>query len=137
MRYSHAKTSALGALLLSCLLAVGCFSDPSGLRTYQCSGIVTFNGEPVELGYINFEPNTTAGNSGPGASARITQGRYKTEEGKGVVGGPYRVVIVGYDGKSPDGLGDGSPLFPEFVIERDLPRDDSDQDFEIPRGDRK
>ncbi|UUO08677.1 hypothetical protein M4951_10240 [Blastopirellula sp. J2-11] len=136
MRNSHANTLSLAALLFPCLIGVGCFSDPSSLRTYQCSGMVTFDGKPVELGYISFEPNTAAGNSGPGASVKITQGRYVTESGKGVVGGPYRVVIVGYDGKSPDGLGDGNPLFPEIVIERDLPQDDSVQDFEVPRGKR-
>lgn len=134
MRSYHAKTLVLGALLCPCLLGVGCFSDPSGLKTYECSGTLTFDGKPVELGYISFEPNNAAGNSGPGASVKVTQGRYRTDYGKGVVGGPYRVVIVGYDGNSPDGMGDGKPLFPETVIERDLPQADSVQDFEIPRG---
>ncbi len=47
-----ALTTLTGALAL--LLSTGC--GPSGPKTYQVSGSVTLDGEPIPEGYISFAP---------------------------------------------------------------------------------
>lgn len=124
---------AVSLVALGPLVAVGIVgcSRTTGPERFDYSGEVSFGGKAVAVGYLSFEPDDAAGNSGPGAMAEIVGGRYQTEPGRGPVGGPHRVLIVGFDGKSPDGLGDGRPLFPEVVCEVDLPRQDGSQSFSI------
>jgi len=45
---------AIAGVGLLAVLAAGC--GPPGTPTYPVSGTVTWNGKPVEKGYINFEP---------------------------------------------------------------------------------
>lgn len=120
-------------LLVLLTLPQGCRQGVDGPKRYDCRGTVTFNGEPVPRGSISFEPDVEAGNSGPGSMAQIENGVYRTELGKGIVGGPYRIFIVGFDGKSPDGLGDGNPLFPEIRLEKSLPHENCEMNFELPQ----
>lgn len=120
-------------LMVVLTLAQGCQRGIDGPKRYECRGTVTFNGEPVKKGSISFEPDSAAGNSGPGSMAQIVNGVYRTEPGKGIVGGAYRVFIVGFDGKSPDGLGDGNPLFSEIRIEQTFPHENCEVNFELPQ----
>lgn len=111
----------------------GCQQGADGPKRYELWGTATFNGTPITKGSISFEPDSSAGNSGPGSIALIENGTYRTEPGKGVVGGAYRVFIVGFDGKSPDGLGDGNPLFSEIRLEQTFPHENAQVNFELPR----
>lgn len=130
-RFAIPLRSAGGLVLVSLLVGtLGC-GQSSGPRRYEVSGKVSHRGQPVRLGYINFEPDSSAGNSGPGSMTKIIDGSYRTQPGKGVVGGPHRVRIVGFDGAPADGLGDGSPLFDEAIYTVDLPRKPSVQDFDV------
>lgn len=116
------------------MLVSGCSSE-SGLKKYEFSGQVTFNGKPVPVGYISFEPNKV---TGPGSMAKIVEGYYETSKGKGLIGGPYRILISGFSGSSgPDQLGDGSPLFVDYTLEMTLPLEDTTQNFEITNDDLK
>jgi len=121
------------ALAFSHLLAasfVGC----GGERTYNVSGAVTFKGKPVPAGHIVFEPDASAGNSGPPAFATIKDGHYDTRilDGHGAVGGPHLVRIHGRDGISRGELLNGLPLFRDYDGKVDLPKADAKQDFEVP-----
>lgn len=124
----------LWGLLISlvCVAGIGC----GGGSGYQVSGKVTFKGQPVPKGYITFAPDASKGNKGPGGMAMIENGVYRTEPGKGVVGGPYQIRIVGMDGKptkmSGEELLDGKPLFPPYETTLDLPTKNLEHDFEIP-----
>lgn len=118
------------AVALSLVGGPGCGHN-SGPRRYEISGKVSHRGQPVRIGSINFEPDATAGNSGPGSMATISEGHYRTHPGKGVVGGPYRVRIIGFDGAPADGLGDGQPLFAEVLYTVDLPKQKSVRDFDV------
>jgi len=123
--HSTTLVQAVLAFLLS-----GCGSE----KIYNLSGNVTFQGKPVPAGHIVFEPDTTAGNSGPPAFAKIKDGRYDTSilEGRGTVGGPHLVRILGLDGVPRGELLNGSPLFPEYSTSADLPKQDGTHDFEVP-----
>jgi hypothetical protein len=114
------------------LAGAGC----GGQKDYQVSGTVTFDGKPVPTGYVTFEPDTEKGNTGPGGGAEIRNGKFTTSRGKGVVGGAYRVKIVGYDGKptSANGeeLADGKSLFPIYQTLVEFPKESITKDFEVP-----
>ena len=116
----------------------GCGRGGGGPRRYTVSGTVTFRGQPVPVGRIDFEPDTEQGNSGPGGTAEIRQGRYTTARGRGVVGGPHVVRITGSDGVplevADEGTIDrrGTALFPEYVARADLPHSDSTWDVDVP-----
>ncbi len=126
------------SLLLMLSLICGCGSSEDGPQRFQVSGSVSYDGKPVPKGFITFEPDSKAGNKGPGGGAPIVNGKYKTEVGKGVVGGPHLVRIVGYDGVATsiegEQLADGKPLFSTFETSHDFPKQDGTRDFDVPKA---
>ena len=79
-----------------------------------------------------FRPGRHQGGAGPQGFANIKDGRFTTAvDGKGVRGGPYVVRVLGYDGKVGNELPFGNPLFDEYQMPQDLPRDDKELTFEI------
>jgi hypothetical protein len=115
---------ALGGIITGC---------GSGARTYHLSGSITFQGKPVPTGTIVFEPDPTAGNSGPSGYAKIKDGHYDTREAdcQGIVGGPHLVRIAGRDGIPRGELLNGLPLFPEQTLTEDFPKANGTKDFEV------
>ena len=136
---SSAKVFRLFAPGLVCvvMLLTGC-SQNDGPQRYTVSGKVTFDGKPVPKGFITFAPDSEAGNSGPGGGAEIRDGVYKTAPGKGVVGGPHNLRIIGFDGiartESGEELADGAALFPTYKTDIDFQKSDSVHDFDIPNN---
>jgi len=96
--------------LVCLMLALSACGDSNRLKRYEVSGTVLLDGRPAPLGEISFSPDASQGNSGPGSVARIVDGKYRTQPGKGIVGGPYRVRTVVYDGVATDQSMDGTPL---------------------------
>lgn len=120
---------------MACLtLAAGCSKPPPGPARFPVSGKVTFNGQPVPRGTIAFEPDTQAGNSGPGGYGTITDGLFATHPRMGAVGGPQIVRIAGFDGKTTPELIDGKPLFPEYTTTIELPVQAAKIDVDVPRA---
>jgi hypothetical protein len=123
--------------LLWLLAGIGC-GGSDGPPRYDVHGSVTYDGQPVPKGFITILPDSAKGNEGPGGGAAIENGTYRTEPGKGVIGGPHTVRIVGYDGvpTSMEGeqLPDGQPLFAPYETTIDFPRQDFQQDFKIPKA---
>lgn len=110
----------------------GCGGDQVGNRL---TGKVTFNNQPVPAGSITFDPDGAKGNTGASGWARIKDGVYDTaaEGGQGVAGGPMVVRIEGYDGvKIDEERLNGKPLFPEYRVQVDLPKEGGTQDFDVP-----
>jgi len=118
---------------MACLLGLvsGCGS-PSGPVRYAVSGQVTFREMPVPVGEIIFRPDAEAGNEGPGSVATIRDGAYATDSGKGVVGGPYIVELVGFDGVTVPEATEGGVLFNPISRKVDFPMADSTRDFSLP-----
>lgn len=108
------------------LLLAGCGGD-TGPKRYRLSGTVTYNGSPLPRGEMAIEPDSEKQNSGPGAFCTIENGKFSTAEGMGVVGGPYVLIISGFDGDA-----DSAPIFTDHRVELDLPEADSQQTIDIP-----
>lgn len=73
------------------LSAPGCGSAGRGVAV---SGKVTFEGEPIQDGSIQFIPQP--GTDGPSAGATIADGAYSIQAQSGPVPGTYQVQIQGY-----------------------------------------
>lgn len=101
-------------------------------QRFRVSGKVTFKGEPIPAGTIYFEPDAAKGNKGSIGMATISNGSFDTSSVKGTVGGAHFVRIEGYDGKTTPEKPQGSRLFNAHRIEIELPKQDSDQKFEVP-----
>lgn len=112
------------------VLAAGC-GPSSGV--YRRSGSVTFDGKPVPLGKVYFDPDVAAGGSGPSGFADVVDGRYDTRGGHGVGGGPVIVRVAGYSRDDPDPVsGFGKPLFVEHHVRADMPASESEYDIAVP-----
>jgi hypothetical protein len=105
---------------------------------YEISGKIAQEGKAIPTGYISFTPDKAKGNQGPGVSASIIDGQYKTLPGEGTVGGPHVVAIVASDG-IPIEYGEGippnpagHPLFPKYELSIDLPNQVDTHDFDVP-----
>jgi hypothetical protein len=94
----------LGGLLVLPLVS-GCGNR--GPVRHEITGTVTYKGEPVEEGVIDFEPQDGQA-SKDGAS--IIKGEYRIPKDKGLLPGKYKVSIVIGDGTV--GTGDASPDAP-------------------------
>ena len=85
-------------LLLVALGIVGCAEE--GPPLYHVSGTVSYEGKPVAVGSMVFQPDPSAGNSGPYGHAMIRDGLYDTRlEGAPTTGGAQIVMIEAFDGK--------------------------------------
>jgi hypothetical protein len=123
-------------LLLSTLLLAGC-GGSDGPPRYDLTGSITFGGNPIPRGSLTFSPDSSQGNSGPGATAGIIDGKYATQEGKGVISGAHIVVVQAYDGVpvETDGEGmdpNGTSLFPSYTMQISVPENGGTLDIEVP-----
>lgn len=113
----------------------GCAESASdGPSRYQISGEVLLNGKPVVAGTVQFEPDASQGNKGPMAIAEIHEGRYETDYGKGVVGGPQKIIVEAFDGNGEPGtsmmLGRPIPGGP-FRTRADIPKENGTFDISV------
>ncbi len=116
---------------------IGCSSRDDGPKRYRVSGEVLYDGKPLPAGKVFFAPDTAAGNSGPGGYTDIIDGHYDTnwDNAKGVVPGPQKVRVEGFDGQSSaknDFHPKGNMLFPNFTAEIDVPEEPLEHNFDIP-----
>ncbi|MHC2066801.1 hypothetical protein ACYFX5_04980 [Bremerella sp. T1] len=135
---SNVSRYALAVLLLSIVALTGCYSSNNGPDRFQLSGKVTFDGKPIPLGNMLFTPDRAKGNTGPGAMAEIKDGEYRTPDGSGTIGGPMKVEIVGWDGvpytMHGETIESGRELFKSYKAEVDVPKQDAELDFDIPKS---
>ena len=123
---------ALTALLL---VLAGCSGGNDGPARFPIAGSVNFDGKPVMDGEIFFQPDESAGNSGPASVAPIKNSEYSLPAELGLVGGPYLVKITAYEvPKNPTGpMGfRGPPLFPDYSSKVEFPKEESTHDFDVP-----
>ena len=121
-----------GMVWLGCLVGCGA-TAPDGPLRFQVHGKVSLDGEPLASGFIQFEPDASAKNSGPGTSCPIVNGHYKTETG--AIAGAMIIRI------SPPAAVSGStgPIvnFTVQELKREFPAADSEQDFEVTKQRKK
>jgi len=125
---------ATGIIIATGLSIPGCRPAAKGPARHAVSGRITFGGEPVPVGTIAFEPDASAGNSGPAGYGDIKDGAYVTQGRFGAVGGPHVVRIEGFAKPDPANLDAApTPLFREYTTKVDLPREATKQDFDVPK----
>ena len=124
-------------LATAALSAAGC--GGSDVDREDLTGAVTFAGQPVVFGNIEFVPDSEKGHSGPTGYADIVDGRYDTslEGGAGVVAGPHLVRVTAYQEVPPPASEDETapsnakpPMFFGYPIEADL--EGGVKDFDVP-----
>lgn len=121
-------------LLLALATLLGCGGE-SGPPRYDVSGVVTYKGQPIPAGTIQFNPDASKNNRGPSGAATIKDGKFDTAlEGRGTIGGPHRVLIEAYDGNAQPELElpHGRPLFYGYQTEIDLPKEATQIEIEVP-----
>jgi hypothetical protein len=96
-----------GALAL--LLCAGCADGP---KRSEVAGKVTFQGQPLDEGLIEFHPLDGQGTK---SGALVYKGEYKIPRSKGLSPGRYKVTIVGGDGAPTTGNAEPSERRPGFV----------------------
>src|SRR5262245_4608631 len=120
-----------GCSVVACVLALGCAK--SDHEAYHLSGKVTFNGQPLPRGKIFFLPAKTTRNSGQGGFAEIKDGVYDTRNnGSATPGGPLIVRVDGFDGNTTPSNLVGQPLFLNYEVRVEVPRDSATKDFDVP-----
>jgi hypothetical protein len=88
--------------LVLCLALGGCGAPSDDLPRQALSGTVTLNGQPLEVGIIQFQP---ASDQEPvPAGAEIKDGAYKVPRDQGVTPGNYRVFITSSGSKNQPAL---------------------------------
>lgn len=85
-RYSSNKQAAF----LAIVMIIGCSGKDTGPDRATISGSVTFNGQPLEKGTIEFVP--AGSTKGPSSGGAIENGKYKITE-KGPTSGSHKVLI--------------------------------------------
>ncbi|MCA9249083.1 MAG: hypothetical protein KDA42_18300 [Planctomycetales bacterium] len=122
-----------GALLVALLLSplFGC-GGADGPTRFRVEGAITYNGQPVPAGRVDFEPDKSKNNRGPVGYAKIEAGRYETLPGKGAISGPQRVKVRGFNGVANAEMPDGDVLFRPYETEVDLPAHDHSWDIDVP-----
>jgi hypothetical protein len=129
-------TIGLLAVATALLLVAGC-GGPKEPPRYNLSGKVTYRGAAVPHATIFFLPDRAKGNNGPAFSAPIIAGAYQTLPGRGPTGGPYQALITSLDpsgaqNTGPHNMPPAEPLFPQFQVSIELPKQDSTHDFVVP-----
>jgi len=106
----------------------------SGPPRYHVSGTVTYEGKPVAVGSIVFQPDPAAGNEGPYGNATIKDGKFDTHvDGEPPIGGPQIVLIEAFDGKveNPEYAPYGKSIGGGYQQPHELPKADTTLDIEL------
>jgi len=111
---------------------VGC-GGQSGPPRYALSGTAHLaDDKPIPVGEVQLEPDSAAGNTGPGSMAQIRDGKFSVPADQGVVGGKYIATILAFDGVASAESEQGNPLIKAPYVEKvELPLKDSTVRFKI------
>jgi hypothetical protein len=109
------------AVASACLLT-GC--GGSDIELTDLSGKVTFAGQPVVYGQIEFVPDSGKGHQGPAGTAEIVDGSYSTR----ITAYEERPVAASDDETAPSSS--KPPIFSGFTLEKELK--EKSQDFDVP-----
>lgn len=94
------RTFCARTLLLPVVLVAGCAdSVDRGPQRHAVTGTITFRGQPLDQGAIQFAPAGPAGKHGGGAI--IDDGSYAIPVEKGLPAGTYKVMIFSADEGDP------------------------------------
>lgn len=129
---------APASLLAASIALLGCAGKGAD-NVVHVRGMVTYNGNPIPLGMIVFEPDPAKGNRGQQGHADIKNGQFDTRVStKGAVVGPQVVRITGGDGVNPEPFTPfGNMLFEEHTVWVEVSKDKPELSFDVPRSGKK
>ena len=128
--------NARRVLLVFCALAIastGC--DSKNSDRIDISGRVTYAGQPVPKGRIDFLPDPKQGGLGPAGYAMVVDGKFDTSSaGRGPVPGPQLVRIAGFSDEAAtiDEVSHGKPLFDIYETTIRIDAEQRALNFDIP-----
>jgi hypothetical protein len=121
------------ALAVVFFISGGCGGD--GLDRQRIQGTVTFEGKPVEVGAVLFEPTQSVGTLAPTAYLRVQDGKFDTGD-EGPIPGKYKVIVGGYDlaqkQVDSDGVTHTAQLFNDYTFEVEVPPPGNTLHIEVP-----
>lgn len=123
------RTGLVFALLA--ILFCGCSSEA---KPVQVSGKVTFRGQPVPAGYVQFTPDVAQGGLGQSKVFQIKDGAYDSSKDPepGIRPGKYQVRIAGFDGKKIPYFGQGKQIFNPVQDNCEVAPAGGTKDFVVP-----
>ena len=131
-------------LLLTLVMLPGC--GTSGPERFRVEGSVTFDGQPVKQGLINFRP--MEGTKAPTIGCLFTAGHYEIPADKGPLAGTYKLQIEvhKFTGRKTPDLA-GRLVVDEFVdiapkkysgatseLRAEIDADNTELDFDLETG---
>jgi len=133
MRRKLIAVGCVGLLLAAAILVSG-GCGPAKREIANLSGKVTFKGQPVPAGYIQFSPNVAVGTLGSIRVLQIKDGVYDSskESEPGINPGEYLIKIAGFDGKRIPMYGQGKQIFNPMDGTCTVPAGATTKDFVIP-----
>lgn len=92
-----AASLTVAVAAMTAAMTTGCGQE--GPVRHRVHGMVSYEGRPVPLGRIVFDPDVLEGNRGPQGFAVIENGAFDTavKQGRGTSGGPMLVTIDAYE----------------------------------------
>jgi hypothetical protein len=134
MTFSRVIFASGRALFLAGLVGLsGC--GGSGEERHQVSGSVTYQGKPLELGSISFEPDRTVVGFAPSSYTDVSDGKYSTKAEESPAKGKYRVRVLAFDKSKidPKVTADMPPMLcPPFETTVEVPPPDGRLNIELP-----
>ncbi len=130
-----ARFSVRAGLLLAAMMLVSPGCGEAKRDIAHLSGKVTFKGQPVPSGFINFTPDVPGGNHGETRGFEIKDGVYNTADGPspGIYPGANKIMISGFDGKPKMPLWPkGQQIFNPINLDLTVAPGTNTKDFEVP-----
>ena len=128
---AHPIRRLIGVAALALIGAIGC--GPSQ-RGNTVSGNVTYAGQPLAVGAVQFQPvDETVASVAPFTMAAVVGGRYETPRNRGVGAGPYIARVLPCDvtaGAPPPGA---VQFFPD-ELRVELPDERCEVNIDVPEG---
>lgn len=121
-----------GVLLIAILAIAGCGRGKR--ETANLSGKVSFKGQPVPEGFINFLPDVPGGNKGEVKGFPIKDGVYDTAQGKnpGIYPGANKIMVSGFNGKAKQLWPQGEQIFNPIESDLTVAAGSNKHDIEVP-----
>lgn len=111
------------------VVAVTCGCQRSNGLT-PVSGRVTFKGNPVPMGNVYIEPDSSQGNKGPQCRSSIIKGEFQSRPEFGAVTGPVIVDVEGLE--QPSDKEFPVPLFPRYTFKTEITKGTARLDIVVP-----
>ncbi len=127
-----ARFGVRAVLLLTMAVSGGC--GEAKREVANLSGKVTFKGQTVPAGFINFLPDVTRGNRGEVKAFEIKDGVYDTAAGPnpGIYPGANKIMISGFNGKPKPLWPQGVQIFNPINLDLTVAPGTNTKDFEVP-----